>query len=292
MNKSLALLALLVLLPVTPVSAEPASPALRFSATVVQQSPAELNDGGEFAVTRSRLQNGGNLLASRRLIANWDLEIGMTHYDFDSSADERWDDIYQVGVNLSLIHPLNRHWSLLLIPGVSATGETDADVEKSLSYGMVAALNWRAMDGLRLGVGGALYQNLDELQGFPVLMIDWQLTPRWRLANPLRSGVTGPAGLELSWQAAKNWTLGTGSTWRSLRFRLDAKGTSPGGVGEEDAVPVWLRLTRQFARTQLTLYAGATLDGSLSSEDRHEHEVSHSDYDETPFLALYFSGGF
>jgi len=291
-NTRTALLALLLVLCTQPADASSPPPSRNFGAAAIYQWPAELENGGELTIIRSHLQEGGKLFASRSLMANWGLEIDMSSYDFKEQATDAWDEIYRVGVNISLIHPFNHQWSLLVVPSISATGEADAAAGESLAYGMVTALNWKPTENLSLGLGGAVFENLDETQGVPVIMIDWQLTPRWRLTNPLRSGVTGPAGLELSWHLTDNWTLGSGGTWRNLRFRLDEEGQAPGGTGEESQLPVWVRLTRQLGQTQLTLYAGAALNGSLTVEDRDGNQLASNDYDETPFLALYFSGRF
>jgi len=291
MNLKSLLMALLSLAFATPAGAA-APPDRTLSASAVLQYRAALEDGGDVAVSRSRLQGGGTLYRSRQLIANWSLEIGMTSYDFRGEAAEPWDEIYRIDSNLALVHPFNRQWSLLVIPGLSASGEAGAEVEKSLGYGLVTALNWSAGEQLRLGLGGAVYENLDEFQGFPLLLIDWQPAPGWRLANPLRAGITGPAGLELSWQFISDWTFAAGGAWRSQRFRLDDTGSVPGGVGEESLVPVWIRLTWQRERLQTSIYGGAALEGTLTREDRSGHDVRSEGYAATPFVGFYVSGSF
>ncbi|PLY07710.1 MAG: hypothetical protein C0624_03390 [Desulfuromonas sp.] len=284
--------ALLIVLLAPAAFAADGPPSNTFSAASLYQLPADLSSSGELAVTRSHLHEGGKLFASRKLLANWGLSLGMTHYDFKDRQNKPWEDIYQVGANVSLIRPLAQGWSLLVIPGITAAGEAEANASDCLSYTLISAVNWQSSPSLRLGLGTAIFDKLGDFTVFPFIAFDWKPAPGWRLANPQRSGVTGPAGLELSWQANHSWTLGSGGAWQSNRFRLDDKGATPGGIGEETAVPVWVRLTRNFARGKLTLYAGATLAGTLSREDRHGSEVDDDEYDETPFLALYFSGGF
>ena len=123
-------------------------------------------------------------------------------------------------------------------------------------------------------------------------MVDWQITPEWRLANPLRAGVTGPAGLELSWQPRGAWEWGLGGAWRSLRFRLDDEGSAPNGVGEETLVPVWLRGVRELGRLRLAIYAGMSLEGELRLENRRGETFSEQRYAAEPFAAIYLSGAF
>jgi len=225
-------------------------------------------------------------------MANWSLQVGSMHYQFSSTATAPWRDIYHAGVNLSFIHPFDREWSLMVSPAISAAGEADADAGKALSYGFVSALNWQAKDSLRLGVGGIVFENLEERQVFPLLMIDWQLADKWKLSNSLRSGVAGPAGLELSWVLQPVWTLGVGGAWRSLRFRLDDSAPERDGIGEEQQIPIWVRATREVPLGSLSLYVGMALNGELSLESRRGDVVYRQDYDDAPFGALYFSGAF
>lgn len=262
------------------------------NATLLYQAPAHIEGGGKVTIARSRIQSNGRLFATRKLFANWSLGLGLSDYNFDNQASNPWDDIYQGNLTLSLLRPLNQQWSLLLSPSINVAGEADAQADRTISYGLLSALNWQVHKGLRLGLGFAAFENLEESQLFPVIIVDWQLSPNLRLANPLRAGVTGPAGLELSWQAAKQWTLAAGGAARSYRFRLAKENRVSEGIGEESIVPVWLRLSRQLGAGQLTLYTGAVLNGSLKLEENRGRTVSRRDYDETPFLALYFSGPF
>jgi len=274
------------------VMSTPTLSAQTHEATFVHQLPANLEGGGDFSQTRTRFQTSGQLFRSPSLMANWSLSVGSAHYNFSSKASSPWRDIYHGGINLALIHPFDRQWSLLVSPGISAAGEADADAGDSLSYGLVAALNWQASETLRLGIGGGAFQNLEELEGFPLIIIDWQLAEAWRLANPLRAGVTGPAGLELSWTPDNKWTIGTGGAWRSFRFRLDDDAPNPEGVGEDQITPVWVRMSRKLPVGQMSLYLGALLAGELSVENRHGDRVGRQNYDDTPFGALYFTGSF
>jgi hypothetical protein len=287
---ALLALATIIILSSVPVCAAQGRHSV--STTLVYQPPASLESGGEVTVTRARLQTKGRLFKTKKLFANWSLGINLTDYDFRGAANEPWGDIYRADFSVPILRPINREWTLLISPGINASGEADAEAEKSLSYGLFTALNWQSGENLRLGVGVVGSLNLEEEQVFPVIIVDWQLSPTWRLANPLRAGVTGPAGLELSWTPAENWTLATGGATRSFRFRLSPDNPVSNGIGEEEIVPVWLRLSRDWDQNQLAFYAGATLDGHLKIEDRDGKVLRSSDYEDVPFFALYFSGSF
>lgn len=85
--------------------------------------------------------------------------------------------------------------------------------------------------GNRLGVGLGVYDQIEKTSVFPVVIVDWRLNDLWRLVNPLPSGPTGAAGLELDYRFDGNWTAGVGVAYRSVRFRLNDRASAPGGCG-------------------------------------------------------------
>jgi len=285
----------MLLLTTLGITAAAARPSARSANTaLVYQAPATLPRGGEMAVVRARLGGGGTLLENRAFSIGWDLNVAVSDYRFDRGAGQPppWGEVCQADAGLAILHPLEHHWLLMVVPTLGLAGESDAAVDRCLGYGALASLSWQGSEQLRLGFGGGLYRNLDKTEAFPVLLIDWEFAPGWRLANPLRAGITGPAGLELSWRPRKDWEWGIGGAWRSFRFRLDEEGAAPGGVGEERLVPVWLRGMRSLGALQLAAYAGVALDGELRLDDRHGGRIADDRYATTPFLALYLSGAF
>ena len=122
------------------------------------------------------------------------------------------------------------------------------------------------------------------------MLVDWRLSERWRLANPLPAGPTGPAGLELDYSLGDGWNLGLGAAWRSTRFRLSEDGPVANGIGEESGVPVFLRATRSFGpNATLYLYAGAVTAGSLTVEDTAGRVLREVDFGTAPLLGITFS---
>ena len=103
------------------------------------------------------------------------------------------------------------------------------------------------------------------------MLVDWRLSERWRLANPLPAGPTGPAGLELD-------------------YSLSEDGPVANGIGEESGVPVFLRATRSFGpNATLYLYAGAVTAGSLTVEDTAGRVLREVDFGTAPLLGITFS---
>ena len=125
------------------------------------------------------------------------------------------------------------------------------------------------------------------------MLVDWRISDRWRLVNPLPAGPTGPAGLELDYRFDGGWSAGLGAAWRNVRFRLSEDGAVPGGIGEERGVPVFFRTTRTFGeQMSLNLYAGLVTAGQLRVEDPSGNELRQVDFDAAPLFGANFSARF
>jgi hypothetical protein len=147
--------------------------------------------------------------------------------------------------------------------------------------------------GNRLGFGLGVFERIEKTSVFPLLLVDWKLTDRWRVMNPLQAGPTGPAGLELDYRFDNGWNLGLGAAWRTTRFRLSENGPVPDGIGEERGLPVFLRATHHFGGgMSLVLYAGVIANGQLRVEDAQGNELREVDFDPAPLLAVSFSARF
>ena len=137
------------------------------------------------------------------------------------------------------------------------------------------------------------FRRIEKTWVFPFLSLDWAITENLRLTNPLRAGPTGPAGLELSYTFNHDWVLGAGGAYRDVRFRLDDEGVAPDGVGQESAIPAWLRVSKEFGESfSIDLYAGYAFAGNLRLEDKVGDRFASKEYDSTPFLAFSFQGRF
>jgi hypothetical protein len=106
------------------------------------------------------------------------------------------------------------------------------------------------------------------------------------VSNPFQAGPAGGAGLELVRALGSQWELAAGASFRDYRFRLRDDGPAPGGIGRNEGVPVFARLTRQLGpRGHIDLYAGAVTAGKLRVLDAHGATLSSSSYHPAPLLA-------
>lgn len=268
-----------------------------FSYTPVYQFETDLDAGGSFDVGRHYLNFEAMQQLNRDLRLGLGLSYGYEDWNFDDRTDiagaSLWSDLHRAGVSLPIFYRAGNSWTLGLTPTVEFSGESGAEFSDSLIYGGVISASRSFGDNLFLGLGFGIFDELEETVFFPFIVIDWQIGPRFRLANPYRAGPAGPAGLELIYAPAETWELGIGGAYRSLRYRKDDGGAVPDGVVENEFFVGFLRIGKSLSRAfSLDLSGGFLFNGELSIEDADGNGIGDEDYDPAPFAALTFSGEF
>jgi len=267
------------------------------SISPVWDGDADLDGGGDFDVMRVLLRAGitGDLGNGNR--AGLTLNYDHNDYSFSNPAAfggvAPWGTVQRYGVAVPLLFALQDGWSLGVTPSADWFRENGADTGESLVWGGVVAVSRHFANGNRLGLGIAVFDQIEETSVLPIFLIDWRLSERWRLINPLPSGPTGPAGLELDYEFGNGWTLGLGAAFRKMRFRLSEDGPVANGVGEEVGIPIFLRASRSFGQQlSLDFYAGVVTGGHLRLENASGQYVREEDYDPVPLLGITFIGRF
>ena len=221
------------------------------------------------------------------------LSYDYTEYNFSSPTFAPWTNVHHIGLAAPFLLSAANQWTFLVSPSVDYFLEDGADWSKTPAYGAVAAALKRFGPNLLLGLGLGAFSRLEETSVIPFPLVDWRITDRLRLANVLRAGPTGGAGLELGYQLAAGWTLGVGGAYRSARFRLREHGQFPNGIGEERAIPVFGHLSGRFGRIlALDVYAGALFGGELRVEDASGNELRLRGYNPAPLLGATLSTRF
>jgi hypothetical protein len=268
-----------------------------FSYTPVYQFETDLDEGGNFDVNRHYLNFDAMRSFNRDLGLGLGLSYGYENWNFDDRTDiagaSPWSDLHRAGVSLPIFYRAGDAWTLGLTPTVEFSGESGADFSDSLIYGGVISASRSFGDNLYLGLGFGIFDELEETAFFPFIVIDWQISPQFRISNPFQAGPAGPAGLELIYAPAETWKLGIGGAYRSLRFRLDDGGAVPDGIAENEFFVGFLRVGKTMGRSfSLDLSGGFLFNGELSIEDTDGNDVGDEDYDPAPFVALTFRGEF
>ncbi len=293
------LLSLCVLFASSPASAEPAAspspqepPGLSLAVTPVYQLNSSLNNGGSVSVSRLLLDINGNKALSEQLGVGFHLAYDYADYHFSApttfGGGNPWAKLQRLELGGSVSYDLTPQWSLYVAPSLQFSRADDAGWGNALEYGGILSLSDDLTKDLTLGLGVGLFSELAQTTIFPVIVINWKITDKLLLANPFHPGPTGPAGVELAYKMDNGWSLGGGAAYRSNRFRLNND-----AIGESNAVPAWLRLSRKVAdRYNLDLYGGVMLGGGMSIDDRNGNRLTSTSVNPAPFLALALSAGF
>ncbi|MCX7792935.1 MAG: hypothetical protein N2257_00800 [Thermodesulfovibrionales bacterium] len=233
-----------------------------------------------------------NRRINERLTAGFGLNYEYSSYSFSGRMkgliEDPWGDIHSVKLSVSFIIEPADGFKVFVSPYSGISAETGAELSESLEYGAITWTSYRFSPSLTLGLGAGIFSKPEKISIFPVMIINWRITDRLRIANSQQTGPAGPAGIELSYKFNR-FTLGTGAGYQSKRFRLDEDGPVNGGIGEDRALPVWLRISSKTSKAEFNLYSGLMLAGRLTLEDREGREILSENYDSSPFFAINLS---
>lgn len=267
------------------------------SVTPIYQGNGNLDNGGHFSMSGAIVRGGTSYDLGGGSRAG--VTLNYDYYDFSFSnaaafgATAPWGTVQRYGVTVPLSFAVGDGWSVGFAPSADWFKENGANTGDSLVWGATLSGAKRFEDGNRLGLGAGVFSQIEKTRVFPFVIVDWRLNDRWRLVNPLPSGPTGPAGLELDYRFDGGWTAGVGASYRVLRFRLSDTGPVSNGVGQESGVPVFLRVTRNFTEQMaLHFYGGVVAGGKLRVENSSGDKLRTEDFDPVPLFGLTFVGRF
>ena len=219
---------------------------------------------------------------------------GTTDYDFKdaggATVDGPWDEIDDLRLSLPMRFGLGRDKSLFAIPTVRYNGESDAGSSDSRTWGLLGGVAWRLGEDLTIGPGVGAFSRLEgSTRWFPILLIDWNISERWSLSTGRGLAASQGPGLSLGYRLSEQWRLGLAGRYEEVQFRLGSDGTTPGGVGEDRALP--LVLTAGWEpndSVRLGLFAGLEFGGELTLYDAAGRIVESRDYDTVPVFGATF----
>ncbi|BBO77626.1 hypothetical protein DSCW_50430 [Desulfosarcina widdelii] len=280
-------------------SARPAPPkyAFSFSYTPVYQFETDLDSGGEFDVERHFFRFDVTRIVNRQWAVGLGLSFDYERWDFSGidglAGIDLWDEIVRPGISLPIAYTTANQWRLMVIPSVEFAGASGAETDESLSYGAVISAMHAVGPNLKIGVGAGVFNRLDEWEAFPFLAIDWKIDDRFKVSNPFRAGIAGPAGLELVYTPTDRLELGVGGAFRSYRFRLDDSNAVPDGIGEVEFWAAFLRIGWRLGESyRLDINGGACIDGKISIDDEDGNDLGETGTDTAPFVGITLKGRF
>lgn len=292
---ALCILACAMVMPIgSPADTRSENAAWRYKVEVstFRSDSSDVDGGGETDVTSYQLQ----AIAKRDLRSNLSVGAGFSYSyherRFTGAGDfvslRPWGDTSRLATSASMVVHGSKFWSLGLRPFVSTFSESGDIESDSVSYGMAAAVVARPAADRHIGFGVRLADGIDgDLDLKPVLIVDWRLSDRWRLANPSEPDALGSAGLELVHLPANDWRLALGGVYHSAKFLLDNRGFAPGGIGEHEALIMFARVEKKWpSGLNVKGYIGAAFGGTLTVENADGITIAQSDYDTMPLAGV------
>ena len=268
---------------------------LMASGGFVDQADADLDNGGSVQAFRYDL---GVVVPRTKVVDNlgWDntFFFGASTYDFDGQgfgAGNPWNTILSLRYVTKLTYSIDQQW------GVTAGGifiispETNADFGDSFTGGGLLAAEYRHSDTLFVSLGVAVITQIEDDPAItPSVVVNWVPATDWtvRVGSVPASGGAAAAA-EVAYDLGVPLELGLGVLYQQRRFRLDNSGPVPNGVGEDNNLPVRLRLGWDISQNfSLNILAGVALAGQVRLENSSGHLVVKDDYDPAAYVGIRF----
>jgi hypothetical protein len=265
----------------------------------VEQFDTGLSDRpGDFSVRRLFIQPSVGYFWDRRHTVSLAVGIGDSKYDFSPDAavggQRPWGRIRDYRVSVPIRFSPSERTDAIIIPSVRSNAEEGASVNDGRTEGVLAGIGWKLSDSLTLGPGFGWFSELGGgSNAFPILVIDWAITDKLSLTTGGGMAASQGPGLTLNYSLNDKWTAGLTGRYEQIRFALANDGTSPGVYGQDESLPLVLRVEYSpWPLTSLGVFVGGEFEGELSLEDADGRTVARSDYDTAPLAGLFFRSRF
>ena len=276
----------------------------RIEARFLNEFDTKTDGGDEFNAWRVSLEGGGDAAVHESFRIGLRAAYQHASYDFhlDNSPNlppgyggselprEPWGGVNTIDVAPTASALFGGGWSLEAAVPIRYSGETGAR-RNGLAAGITGLLRWRALDTLALGAGVGVTSQLEgPAQVFPVIALDWKITPRLDLRT--QGNFVQGGQVVLLWGPAEAVRLTVSAGYERNRFRLDDNGSSQDrhGIGEISSVPVEVGARIQlFEGGFLDFRAGFGFAGRIRVENANGHQLYEENYDPVPRLGLALS---
>ncbi|TMV08093.1 hypothetical protein FGK63_11370 [Ruegeria sediminis] len=260
-----------------------------FDGLAVHQGDADLEGGGEFSANRAFLRAGAIYSFGNGAAAGLVASFGEFDYDFGTAANEPWQDVRDIRLSVPIRWASENGLQVLVSPQLRWDYERGASASDGFTYGAFAGVSWQLNPALRIGPAFGVFSEVGtgDLDVFPALLVDWDISDRWNLSTGGGLGATQGPGLSLSYAVSEQFRLGLAVRSERVRFQLNDSGPAPGGVGEDRSIPAVVSLDYTPTRsTSISVFVGAEFDGELRLDDATGREVGRQTYDTAPIAGL------
>lgn len=258
------------------------------------QFETSVDNGGEFDLFRANAGVNATTALTPDVELSFRAQYDYELYDFAGNtgfgALDPWEDIHTIGFGAIFSGKLSNDLTLFGGPVMQFAAESGADWKDGFTGGGVIGASYRLSNELTLGGGfGVVNQLEDDAKFFPVIIINWELTDQLRLTSRSGMSATGDAGIELIYDWGGGWETAIGAAYRARRFRLDdsPNAASPDGLGEDESVPLWGRISYHFnSASTFSVIGGATAFGDIELMNDSGQGISKEDYDPAAFVGV------
>lgn len=274
----------------TPVQTEVSITGLGTFKTNLSNSGGSFNWGGGIVAASLGTQ------VNPQWNVGFNISYGVESWSFSSptafGGQSPWGTINRPSVGFNVGYAVQPDLRVFVAPAFQWDYETNASMSAQ-NFGAVVGVSKAFSRDQVIGLGLGVFHQIDANRYFPFLIVNWKLDDKWKIANPFRAGPTGGAGLEAVYTVDDDWEFAAGGTYRQYRFRLREDGPNANGIGQNQGIPLFARLSRKMGKdAQFDVYAGATVGGALKLYDPNGNLLVKSDYSVAPFLAATFSANF
>src|SRR5262245_3829913 len=265
----------------------------RLSLTGYYQFNTNLDSGGRFnwggGIANASFSRPLTQQLSAELDVRYEYQSWRWHEPVAFGNESPWKSLNAPSIGLNFDYAYAQDLVFTLKPLVEWDYETGANTSDSLTWGAVGAVTKVYSQNLALGIGLSAFRRVDKTQVLPFPIVNWQINDKWRIANPFEAGPAGGAGLEVVYTPNERWEIAEGAAYRSYRFRLATDNPTPSGIGENNFIPIFLRVTRKLTKdARIDFWAAIATFGRASVDYENGGGRYQDDYNVGPALAATF----
>ncbi|MDC0292361.1 MAG: hypothetical protein P8K76_05615 [Candidatus Binatia bacterium] len=204
-----------------------------------------------------------------------------------------WGTIQSFAASVSLGRRFGDWW----VNGAFTTRfsyEDGASLGESFNPGGILAAQYTFSPRLKLGGGVLVNARMEEDPLIiPIPFVYWEIIDDLVLSNSIAPDAypRGP-GLEIAWRPNPTWAVAVGGRWEYRRFRLNNSGPEirSGGVGEDEGVPLWVRVTWRLGdHLRADVLGGASVANRLRLADASGDIIRSVGTDSIPYVGAFLS---
>ncbi|HPG24178.1 MAG: hypothetical protein H6748_00545 [Spirochaetaceae bacterium] len=198
-----------------------------------------------------------------------------------------WGSVHTFDVAPEATILVGRQFAVVGAVPIRWAGETGAHGNGFIA-GVSGLVRWAPIETLSIGAGIGITSQLEgEAETYPVVSLDWQVTPALRLATEGSWAMGGRTSL--AWGPAEAVQLALSLGYERVRFRLDDHGRAPdrNGVAEIRSIPLEGTIRLHLAeRVQIELRGGVAFGGRFRIERRTGAKLYDQHYDPAPRIGF------